>query len=95
MFLRAKSRAKDRELTFDIDISDITIPEVCPILGIPLFCTVGKSGAYKNSPSLDRIDNSLGYVKGNVWVISQLANAMKCHANSEELKAFANWINNL
>lgn len=93
MHQRAKQRAKFSGIEFNIELSDITIPDVCPILGIPLNMNSGKSGAYKNSPSLDRRDNDKGYVKGNVWVISQLANAMKGAASNSELKKFADWIN--
>jgi hypothetical protein len=39
-----------------------------------------------NSPSLDRIDNTKGYVPGNVWVISWRANDLKRNATLEELK---------
>ncbi len=39
-----------------------------------------------STPSLDRIDSSLGYVKGNVWVISWRANHIKTDASLEELK---------
>ena len=49
----------------------------------------GTKSNYENSPSLDRIDNSKGYIKGNVWVISQKANAMKNSATLEELKIFS------
>lgn len=52
----------------------------------------GKSGAFKNSPSLDRIDNNRGYTKDNIQVISQCANAMKGAATWGELKMFAKWI---
>jgi len=39
-----------------------------------------------NSPSLDRIDPTKGYVKGNVWIISHKANTFKSYATHEELK---------
>lgn len=92
MHQRAKCRAKLKDKEFDIEIEDINIPEYCPILGIRLEVHSGKSGAYKNSPSLDRIDNSKGYTKNNIQVISQQANAMKANASKEELLSFALWI---
>lgn len=94
MYRRAKTRARNRGLEFDIEVSDIEIPRDCPILGIPLYVTTGKPGAYDNSPSLDRHDANKGYVKGNVWVISQLANSMKSNASNEDLKSFARWVLN-
>lgn len=85
----AKNRAKERGLDFDLDVSDIVIPENCPILGIPIVRIPGKRTA--GSASLDRIDNSRGYVKGNVWVISSKANVMKNNATLQELKQFGKW----
>lgn len=93
MHQRAKVRAKERGMEFDIEVSDITIPDHCPILGIAVNMNSGRSGAYRNSPSLDRKDNSKGYIKGNIWVVSQLANAMKGAASIEELQKFADWVN--
>ena len=92
MHQRAKVRAKELGREFTIEVSDIIIPDICPILGITLNMNSGKSGAYRNSPSLDRKDNSKGYTKDNIQVISQLANSMKCHASNKELHQFANWI---
>lgn len=40
--------------------------------------------------SIDRIDNSLGYIPGNVEVITKKANSMKNGASNEELLNFAN-----
>lgn len=90
----ARYRALKRGVEFSIDVSDIVIPDVCPILGIPLVISdgTGKPGGRMDSPSLDRIDNEKGYVKGNVQVISHMANSMKFTANKEQLLAFANWI---
>ena len=90
----ARHRALKRGVEFNIDLSDIVIPEVCPILGIPIVISdgTGKPGGRMDSPSLDRIDNEKGYVKGNVQVISHMANSMKFTANKEQLLAFANWI---
>ena len=92
MLHRAKSRAKLKDLEFDLTVKDIVIPKYCPILGIELICKSGISGGQKNSPALDRKDSKRGYTKDNVQVISHLANMMKSHATEEELIAFANWI---
>ncbi len=93
LVISARSRAKKKGLLFDIDHRDIFIPEVCPVLGLKLEMSKGYGGE-ANSPSLDRINNELGYVKGNVHVISHLANSMKSFASKEQLLKFANWILN-
>lgn len=88
-----KHRAKKKGMEFNLTKEDIAIPEYCPILGIKLESHVGEGvGARFDSPSVDRIDNSLGYTKGNVWIISRLANAMKSEANPEQLIKFAKWV---
>jgi hypothetical protein len=90
----AKDRANKKGFEFNIEHTDIIIPNVCPVLDIPIFCR--RFGIVKgpciNSPSLDRIDNSKGYIKGNVQVISHLANTMKASATPEQLIKFAQWI---
>lgn len=94
MLMRAKNRARFKNIEFNLTIEDINIPEYCPILNIKLSNNKGKSGGKKDSPALDKIDCTKGYIKGNVRVISNLANMMKSHATNEELITFANWINN-
>lgn len=89
MLNAARQRAKKRGLDFNIYEEDIFIPEVCPLLLIPLFVTTGRSSVKDNSPSLDRIDPSKGYVKGNVWVISYRANTMKSNSTWQELMMLA------
>jgi len=92
MWRRAKARVVKSGVPFDIDVSDIVIPEFCPILGIPLVVHKGRAGGENHSPALDRIDNDLGYVKGNIQVISHLANCMKSSASPEQLILFAEWV---
>lgn len=81
-----KSRAKRRGLEFNITNEDLFLPTHCPILNIEL--DYFNETPTNNSPSVDRIDNSKGYIKGNVIVMSRLANAMKSNADYEQLKLF-------
>lgn len=71
----AKYRATEKGIAFDIDLHDIVIPKTCPVLGIPIVRDA--HGRCDGSPTVDRRDNSLGYIKGNVFVISDLANRIK------------------
>jgi|Laugrespbdmm15sd_2_1035082.scaffolds.fasta_scaffold03654_7 hypothetical protein len=88
----ARNRARKKGIPFDITVEDIIIPEYCPILGIPLTRNLGSHGGTSSSASLDKISPELGYVKGNVQVISLLANNMKSNATKEQLLLFAEWI---
>ena len=85
---RVKSRAKLKGIPFNMTVEDITIPKVCPILGIELTFNYGKgSGHHDDSPSVDRIYPDRGYVKGNVRIISARANLLKNNATPQELEA--------
>lgn len=84
----AKHRSLIYDIPFNIDAEDIVLNKECPILKIPL--TYGNNSATKSSPSLDRIIPELGYVKGNIQVISMLANTMKSNATKDELLTFSN-----
>lgn len=90
MIRNSKFTAKRRGIYFDLKYTDIELPEYCPLLNIKLTFRLESSGNDFHHASLDRIDNSKGYVKGNVLVISRLANAMKNQANFEQLELFAN-----
>jgi hypothetical protein len=83
MLARAKLRARDGKYPFSISIDDIRIPEYCPVLGIPLVTKTGK--LEPGSPTLDKIVPDLGYVPGNVMVISWRANKIKSDASIGEL----------
>jgi hypothetical protein len=90
MWNAAKLRAKRQSVLFTITQSDISVPKLCPILGIPLAVHAGKGGG-PNSPSLDKIIPEQGYTPGNVQVISSLANAMKNHATLEQMVRLGKW----
>lgn len=89
LWYSAKYRAKAKNIPFDIEPEDVVIPELCPYFKIPFSNIDGSGDKNKFSPSLDRIIPELGYVKGNIRVISWLANQMKTNASVEELILFA------
>ena len=93
MFHSAKRRAKDQGIPFTITLDDIAIPSHCPLLGIPLF--VGKRTCCDNSPTLDKLVPSLGYIKGNVIVISDKANRIKSNATLDEIMLLADNLHNI
>lgn len=88
LYNSCQQNAKKRNLEFTITREDIIIPEYCPILGIEL-TNISEQGRVKSNASVDRIDNTKGYTKENIIIISDLANRMKQNATKEELIAFA------
>ena len=91
LLARAKSRAKKRGIPFAITVNDVEWATHCPVLGIELDYNKTPSGSRRallfNVPSLDRKNNSLGYVPGNVFVLSYRANTIKNDASLIEIKA--------
>ena len=90
MLRGTKSRAKAKNLDFNITKSDIHLPNKCPILGIELH--IGKGKSTPNSPTIDRIDSSKGYIKGNVQIISHRANTMKSDATLDEIRLLCTYM---
>ena len=84
----SKYCAKRRNIEFSIKYTDFELPEVCPILGIKLEYGAGHDGNAPQHATLDRIDNTKGYVPGNVMIVSRLANAMKNEASFNQLQTF-------
>lgn len=85
----ARIRAEKLGIDFDITSEDVDIPDVCPVFGTPLVWTNKLSN---DTPSLDRLVPSKGYVKGNVAFISMRANRLKSDASVEDLERILEWI---
>lgn len=77
----AKYRAKRDGLEYNLTPYDIDIPDVCPVLGIPMI-----------KPTLDRVDSTKGYTPNNTRVISHRANYLKGDATLEELEALVAYV---
>lgn len=93
IYTHARRSSRTRGIHFDITPEDIEAPSVCPVLGIEL--TYGGTGIVRDtSASIDRVDNSLGYIKGNIRIISNRANRLKSNATADELQAIVNYMNN-
>lgn len=88
----AKARAKKFGLPFDIDKDYIRslLTDTCPVFGIP-FVWYGQK-LRPDSPSLDRVLPNKGYVRGNIAIISQRANAIKSDASASEVRRVADWM---
>jgi len=94
-----ETRVVDKKRRTHISWRAIKYPKVCPILNDEL--KWGKKGTNGNnkggtadpfSPSLDRIDSKLGYIPGNVMIISTRANSMKSNATPEQLVKFSKYM---
>ena len=85
-----RKRARDKGLPFNLEPIDLMLPEMCPVLGIKLVNNRGK--AKDNSPSVDRMIPSLGYIKGNICIISHRANMLKNSASVAEMEAILNYM---
>ena len=93
LLTHARGRAKRKGLAFDLTEEDVVVPEFCPVLGIRLEWGVGRRASRNHaSPSLDRLDPGKGYVKGNVYVISNRANHLKNNGTARELRLIADYI---
>lgn len=89
MVRNARSRARLAGVPFSLKVSDLSVPEVCPVLGIPIIAGAGTGSMSDSSPSLDRIQPALGYVPTNVVITSMRANRLKSDATLEEMEALA------
>ncbi len=89
MIRNTKFMAKRRGIHFNLNHDDFELPEYCPLLNIKLTFNKESDGNDLSHASLDRVNNSKGYIKDNVIVLSRLANNMKSCANFEQLEIFS------
>lgn len=91
----AKARAEQYGIPFDraavVEFLN-SPPTHCPALGVELRPGGGRSF---DSPTLDRIRPELGYVRGNLALLSSRANAIKSDASAEEVQKVATWLKQL
>ena len=90
MVRSARNRADAKGLPFNITEDDIIIPQHCPVLGCEL--EFGDSPHHDRAPSLDRLKPELGYVSGNVRVISLRANRLKSDGSVAEHELLLTWM---
>lgn len=93
LLTHARARAAKRGLPFNLVLGDVIIPEVCPVLNIPILVN-GSVNSY-NLASIDRIDNEKGYTKDNIIVVSRRANSLKSNASMKELRLILDFYTNL
>lgn len=88
---RRKATANSKNKYFTINFTDIEWVEFCPITGYKIDYS-GKD--YEKSWSLDRLNSNLGYIPGNVFILSRRANRIKNDGTLEEHKKIVEWMQN-
>ena len=68
-------------------------PTHCPILGIKL--SIPDNHRADCLPTVDRLDNSRAYEKGNIAVISRRANIIKSIGTADEHRKIADWMDKM
>jgi hypothetical protein len=94
----AKSRNKERKNPRDFNITVESVSQlwekqkgICPFTGWALILPVDSEGHLEfkiNNASLDRINNSIGYINGNIRFVSVMANFARNKFSDEDLISF-------
>jgi hypothetical protein len=96
MLAQAKRRAADYGRDFNLTLEDVleVVVVECPVLKTPLRWEYqhGLGQPDERSPSLDRIDNSRGYIKGNIAIISHRANSIKNCLTINQIKSLLEYV---
>ena len=84
---KLKTKSRENKIPYDLDGKYLQsiYPEdgKCPALNIEM--KAGSDSDWRLSPSVDRIDPSGGYIRGNVIWISWLANCIKTSATPKQI----------
>jgi hypothetical protein len=86
LFYRVKYNSHNHKVGITLD--DIIPVDVCPYLGIKLSYEYEDRNS-DNYATIDRIDPSKGYIKGNIEVVSLKSNRMKNKTTELELLQFS------
>jgi hypothetical protein len=88
-----KRNARKRGHEFGLRPADILpLPTHCPVLGTELKYFSEDKSCRDDLASFDRRNSNLGYVPGNVTIMSYRANRMKCNATVEEVRQLLAWM---
>ena len=90
-WLQIRFGALSRGKQFSLDITPAYIDKItpasgkCPVTGLPFTFGTGKPTDW----SVDRANNDRGYVRGNILMMSQAANAAKGNKSLDTIKSLA------
>jgi hypothetical protein len=89
---RAMRHAYCRNIEFSLKHGDLNLPIICPVFGMVLdYSREATKKRLPNAATIDRIQNHLGYVSGNIVIISWRANRLKNDATIKELIQLADY----
>lgn len=96
--MHSSTRSRARRLGVDFAINAEEILKLigdgrCPVFGAPFDLSSRKVGDW--SATLDKFAPSLGYVPGNCFVISKLANSIKQNATSAQVRRVSDWMDSV
>jgi hypothetical protein len=90
--MNARHRARYLGIPFTITLRELQpLPTKCEVLGIELVYGAGGRGS-PGRASLDKLRPELGYVPGNVRVISSKANTWKANMTEADLSALLSYV---
>lgn len=91
LFRLLKNKANRRNIPFEINYEDVIWNTHCPVFGCKLvYDNLGNP--ISESASFDKIDPKLGYVKGNVIIISFRANWLKQDSTIDQIEKILSYM---